>query len=165
MIETERLIFREYRDEDFNDLFEIIGDKETMAHYDRPYDEKGCHRWIEWSKENYEKYGFGLWVLMLKETGEFIGDCGITMQNIDGEILPEIGWHINKKHWRKGYGKEAATAVRDWGFKNTEFKTLYSYMTSTNVASYRLAEAIGMKKIKEFNTESGIDYVYAVTKE
>ena len=46
--------------------------------------------------------------MVLKETGEFIGDCGITLQNIDGEILPEIGYHIHKKYWMYGFAKEAA---------------------------------------------------------
>ena len=50
---------------------------------------------------------------MLKETGKFI----ITIQNIDGEKLPEIGYHIHKKYWRQGYAKEAAKAVRDWAFE------------------------------------------------
>ena len=45
-----------------------------------------------------EKYGFGLWAVVLKETGAFIGDCGIFIQNIDGEMLPEIGYHIHKRY-------------------------------------------------------------------
>ena len=53
------------------------------------------------------------YAVVLKETGEFIGDCGITIQDIDGEMLPEIGYHIHKKYWRKGFAKEAARAVRD----------------------------------------------------
>lgn len=47
--------------------------------------------------------------------GKLIGDCGITIQNIDGELLPEIGYHIHKDFWRQGFATEAATAVRDWG--------------------------------------------------
>lgn len=43
-------------------------------------------------------FGFGLWAVVLKETGELIGDCGLTMQNVDGVILPEIGYHIAKAH-------------------------------------------------------------------
>lgn len=50
----------------------------------------------------------------LKETGELIGDCGLTMQNIGGVIKPEIGYHICKDMQRKGFAKEAASSVRDW---------------------------------------------------
>ena len=121
MIETERLILREYTFDDFDALYEIVSDPETMQHYPAPFDEERTRGWITWNLENYEKYGFGLWAVVLKETGEFIGDCGISIQNIDGEMLPEIGYHIHKRYWRKGFGKEAARAARDWVFEHTDF--------------------------------------------
>ena len=124
ILQTERLILREYTPADFDALYEILSDPETMAHYPRPYDETGVWRWINWSLDNYEKYGFGLWAVELKATGEFIGDCGLTMQPIDGEWLPEIGYHIHKAHWRRGYAGEAARAVRDWAFNNRDFDRL-----------------------------------------
>ena len=116
LIETERLLLREYTMDDFDALFEIMSDEETMKHYPSPFDKERTRGWITWNIENYSKYGFGLWAVVLKETNEFIGDCGITIQDIDGELLPEIGYHIHKKYWRRGYGKEAARAVRDWVF-------------------------------------------------
>ena len=165
ILETERLILREYAEEDFDALYEILSDKENMSHYPKPYDENGTKRWLNWSFDNYKKYDFGLWAIELKETGQLIGDCGITMQNIDGEALPAIGYHIHKSHWRKGYGKEAASAVRDWCFNNTEFDTVYSYMTHTNIPSYSTAASIGMKRIKEYSDESGVlHFVYALTR-
>ena len=166
ILETERLILREYTMEDFDALYEILSDPETMQHYPKPYDENGTRRWLQWSLQNYKEHGFGLWAVELKETGTFIGDCGITMQNIDGEILPEIGYHIHKAYWRQGFGSEAARAVRDWAFENTKYPCLYSYMKYTNVASYSTAAAAGLKKIKEYPDEiDGITYVYAITRE
>lgn len=85
------------------------------------------------------------------------------MQHIDGELLPEIGYHIHKRFWRKGFGKEAARAVRDWAFENTGFNVLYSYMKYSNVASYRTASAIGMKKVKEYpDPKNTTSYAYAI---
>ena len=165
IFETERLILREYTFDDFSDLRKIISDPETMKHYPKPYDDKGVLRWLEWSIDNYKKYGFGLWAIELKTDGTFIGDCGITMQNIDGESLPEIGYHINKRYWRCGYAKEAACAVRDWLFKNTDFESVYSYMTWTNIASYSTAESVGMKRVKEYFDDRDIKhYVYMFTR-
>ncbi|MBQ3080506.1 MAG: GNAT family N-acetyltransferase [Clostridia bacterium] len=165
IIETDRLILRTYTWDDFPALYEILSDPVTMAHYPKPYDENGVRRWIQWSLDNYEKYGFGLWAIVLKETGEFIGDCGITLQNIDGCTLPEIGYHIHKNHWRKGYAKEAAKAVRDWAFENTDYPCLYSYMKYTNAGSYGAASSIGMRKIKEYEDEADrILFVYAITR-
>ena len=164
-IETERLGLREYTPDDFDALYEIMSDPETMRHYPAPFDAERTRNWIAWNLENYAKYGFGLWAVVLKETGEFIGDCGITIQNIDGEMLPEIGYHIHKKHWRKGYAKEAARAVRDWVFRNTEYDKVYSYMKYTNVASYSTAIANGMRKVKEYpDPKNTISCAYAITR-
>lgn len=166
IIETSRLILREYTLDDLDGLYAIISDAETMKHYPSPYDRNGAARWIKWSIDNYQKCGFGWWAVELKETGEFIGDCGITIQDINGEMLPEIGYHLSKNHWRKGYGKEAAAAARDWFFENTEFDAVYSYMTTGNVASYSLAAAIGMKRIAEFTDSDYSEcYVYKLTRE
>ncbi len=165
IIETKRLLLREYQMDDFNDLYEILSDPETMKHYPKPYDEKGTIRWLEWSINNYKQYGFGLWAIVLKETGEFIGDCGITLQNIDNELLPEIGYHINKKHWKKGYAKEAGIAVRDWGFNNTNYECLYSYMNTTNIASFSTAASLGMKRAKEYYDGEENLFVYMIRKD
>ena len=98
ILETKRLLIREYTPDDFDALFEILSDAETMKYYPKPYDENGVSRWINWCIDSYRRYGFGLWALELKDTGVFIGDCGISMQNIDGEILPEIGYHVHKNY-------------------------------------------------------------------
>lgn len=161
---TERLRLREYTQDDFDDLKEILTDEETMRFYPKPYDLDGVQRWLDWSMDNYRRYGFGLWAIELKRTGEFIGDCGLTMQNIDGESLPEIGYHINKRYWRKGYAKEACKAVKDWAFTNTEFDELYSYMNVDNVPSYSTARANGMKRIKEYESDKEKDYVYMISR-
>ena len=166
VIKTENLLLREFTHEDFPALFEIFSDPETMRHYPKPFDENRIKDWIEWNLQNYEEYGFGLWAVVLRETDEFIGDCGLTIQNIDGESLPEIGYHIHKNHWRKGFGSEAASEVRDWAFMNTEYDCLYSYMKYTNIGSYSTAIAIGMKKVKEYHDEkNGISYAYAIKRE
>lgn len=150
ILETERLILREYTPDDFDALYAVVGDRETMKHFPKPYDERGTKYWISWSLDHCEKHGFGFWAVILKETGELIGNCGLTMQMIDGESLPEIGYHINKNHWRKGYAKEAASAVRDWAWANTDYPALYSYMTKDNEASVKTAAALGMVKIGEY---------------
>lgn len=165
IIETERLKLREFSFDDFDSLFEILSDEENMEHYPKPFDEEKVRGWIQWNIENYARYGFGLWAVVLKKTGEVIGDCGITIQNIDGEFLPEIGYHIHKKYWRQGYGSEAAKAVRDWLFENTKYDCLYSYMKYTNIGSYSTALANGMKKVKEYPDEKNtISSAYAITR-
>ena len=165
ILETARLRLREYTLCDFDALYEILSDAETMKYYPKPYDDAGVTRWIRWCMDSYEKNGFGLWAIELKESGAFIGDCGITMQPIDGSWLPEIGYHISKHHWRRGYAKEAARAVRDWCFTHTDFDAVYSYMTCTNVASYSTAASIGMTRIKQYDDDGVPHFVYRMTRQ
>ena len=165
-IETERLILREMTPDDYADLYAVLADSDIMQHYPYTFDEERVRGWIAKNMERYQIFGFGLWAVVLKETGEMIGDCGLTMQVITGQIKPEIGYHIRKDCQRKGYGSEAARASRDWTFENTPFNMIYSYMKYTNVGSYSTALANGMHQVDEFEDEvNTITKVYAISRE
>ena len=153
VIETERLFLREMTIDDFDALYKVLSDKDIMQHYPYAFDESRVKNWIERNINRYKNDGFGLWAVCIKETGEMIGDCGLTLQNIDGQMLPEIGYHIRKDCQGRGYAKEAAAATRDWAWENTSYPALYSYCKYTNIPSYKTAEAIGMKFDKEYPDE------------
>ena len=139
--------------------------KITMQYYPYTFDKDRVMNWITKNIERYQMFGFGLWAVVLKETGEMIGDCGVTMQTINGNIKPEIGYHINRKFQRQGYAKEAAQKCRDWTFENTTFNMLYSYMKEKNIASSATAIANGMCKVDEFfDDENEKTVVYAITR-
>lgn len=164
IIQTNRLILREMNKNDFNSLFTIFSNQETMKYYPYIFDEDKVRSWIDRNIERYCVFGFGLWAVCLKGSGELIGDCGLTMQNINGFIRPEIGYHIRKEMQGKGYAKEAAIAVRDWVFKNTPFNEIYSYMKSENEPSIKCAMAYGCCQVDEYidNNNDKIK-VYAIT--
>ena len=163
ILETDRLFLREMNIDDFDALYKVLADSDIMQHYPYTFDEKRVSDWIERNMNRYRDNGFGLWAVCLKDTGEMIGDCGLTLQNIEGEILPEIGYHIRADHQRKGYAKEAAAAVRDWAFTNTDYPALYSYCKYTNVGSYKTAESIGMHFEKEYpDSENQITHVSVI---
>ena len=165
-IETERLFLREMNPDDFDALYKVLADKEIMMHYPYTFDDKKVREWIERNMKRYEDFGFGLWAVCLKETGEMIGDCGLTLQDIEGEMLPEIGYHIRADQQKKGYAREAAAAVRDWAFTNTDYPALYSYCKYTNVPSYKTAESIGMHFEKEYPDEANeITHVSVIRRE
>ena len=166
ILETERLFLREMTMDDFDSLYAVLADPEIMQHYPYSFDEERVRSWIERNMKRYTDDGFGLWAVCLKDTGEMIGDCGLTLQNIDGQMLPEIGYHIRKDQQRKGYAKEAAMAVRDWAFGNTEYPALYSYCKYTNVGSFKTAESIGMHFEKEYEDEANkITHVSVIRRE
>ena len=81
-LETERLFLREMTREDFDALYVVLGDSDVMQHYPHTFDEARVRRWIERNLERYRTLGFGLWAVCLRETGEMIGDCGLTIQKL-----------------------------------------------------------------------------------
>ena len=150
IIETERLFLREMMESDFDALYEVLADSDIMEHYPYTFDEARVRNWITRNMDRYRTDGFGLWAVVLKETGEMIGDCGITMQNIHGQMLPEVGYHIRADRQRKGYATEAAAACIRFAFEKHGFPAVYSYMKHTNIPSQRTAMKNGMRFVEEY---------------
>lgn len=166
MIETKRLFLREMTPEDFDALYKVLADSDIMRHYPYIFDENRVRGWIDKNIERYRVFGFGLWAVCLRDNGEMIGDCGLTMQVINGQIKPEIGYHIRKDMQRNGCAKEAAAAVRDWTFNNTPFNMIYSYMKRDNVPSYKTAVSYGCSPIEEYTDgENEITAVLALSRD
>lgn len=166
IIETEHLSLREMTENDFDALYKVLADSDIMQHYPYTFDDAKVRGWINRNIERYKILGFGLWAVCLKDTGEMIGDCGLTMQLINGQIKPEIGYHIRADKQRNGYAKEAAIAVRDWTFNNTPFNIVYSYMKYTNEPSAKTAISYGCKQIDEFTDEiNEITKVFAISRD
>ena len=164
--ETERLRLREMTEQDYDALYKVLADSDIMQHYPYRFDEARVRGWIQKNLERYRIFGFGLWSVCLKESGEMICDCGLTMQLIHGEIKPEIGYHIRRDQQRKGYAKEAASLVRDWAFMHTPFNVIYSYMKSANEPSCRTAISYGGHLVEEFEDErNGKTKVFAISRE
>ena len=166
MIESERLYLREMTEGDFEALRRVLGDGNIMGHYPCTFDDERIRRWIARNVERYRIFGFGLWAVCRKDTAEVIGDCGLTMQVIDGQICPEIGYHIRADQQRQGFAAEAARAVRDWTFAHTPFRVIYSYMNADNLPSRRTAMSYGCKFEGEFVDEEGVrTAVFALARE
>ena len=150
IVETSRLILREMTDDDFDALYRVLADSDIMQHYPYTFDEARVRNWIARNRERYRIFGFGLWAVILKETGTFIGDCGISLQPINGQWLPEVGYHINKAYWRQGYASEAAAACIRLAFERFQYPAVYSYMNAANEPSWRTAMKNGMSLVTEY---------------
>lgn len=166
ILKTERLILRELTYDDYAALYAVLADSDIMQHYPYTFDEARVRGWIEKNMRRYREEGFGLWAVVLKETGEMIGDCGITMQNIHGAMLPEIGYHIRADRQRRGYASEAAAECIRYAFENYDFPAVYSYMKYTNIPSQRTAMKNRMKFIEEYpDPDNTYTRVYRITRE
>lgn len=164
IIETERLLIREFTEDDVEEFGKIITDKETMKFFPSPYKKGDVIKWIRFCIESYRSLGHSFWAVIRKKDNRFLGDCGITIQSIDGEKLPEVGYHFNKEFWGKGYATEAAKACIEYGFKNFNYPSLYSYMTKDNTPSQCVAKRAGMEFVKEFTRDNLNLVVYNIDK-
>ncbi len=166
IMQTERLALRQMTEDDFDALYAVLADSDIMEHYPYTFDETRVRNWIARNMERYRTDGFGLWAVVLKETGEMIGDCGLTMQPINGKMLPEVGYHIRKDHQRKGYASEAASACVAYAFEQCGFPAVYSYMKYTNIPSAAVAQKCGMRFVGQYDDpDNTITRVYSITRE
>jgi [ribosomal protein S5]-alanine N-acetyltransferase len=162
IIETSRLVLREFTLDDVDSLARVLSDAETMRFYPSPFDRSGVENWISRNIGRYAKDGFGLWAAVLKSSGELIGDCGLTVQNVDGVDEVEIGYHTRRDLWGQGLATEAARACRDYGFARLTVDRLISIIRPENLASCRVAEKNGMAVAKEVLWANLPHLVYAI---
>lgn len=144
IIETERLMLRELRAADRPALCRILQDKEVMYAYEHAFDDAEVDDWFDRQIKRYQQDGFGLWAVILKETGKMIGQCGLTMQPCGDRQVLEIGYLFEKTYWHQGYATEAAAACREYAFSVLGADEVFSIIRDTNVASQRVAQRNGM---------------------
>lgn len=150
MIETKRLILREMTQEDFSSLADILMDEQTMYAYEGAFREDEVQEWLDRQLVRYERDGFGLWAVIAKDTNEMIGQAGITLQEVEGEFLPEIGYLFNRSHWKRGYAAEAANACKKYAFETMGLTEIISIIRDTNIPSMNVAIRNGMCIWKRF---------------
>lgn len=142
-IETPRLRLREMTSGDASALHAVVGDAETMRWYPRPLTREDVDDAIARQIGRYPS-GTGLLAMVLRETGELIGDCGPVWQQADGPPEVEIGYHVRRDCWNRGYATEAARAVRDYAFAALDCDHVISLIRPENLPSRRVAEKNGL---------------------
>jgi ribosomal-protein-alanine N-acetyltransferase len=148
-IRTERLLLRPLSLADVDALLLVLGDPETMRWYPAPLDREAVVEWIERNLQRYEADGFGLLAVEEHATGEVLGDCGPTVQYVDGEPHVELGWHTRRDRWGEGIATEGGAACRDWSWTNLDVDHLISLIRPENRQSWRVAEKLGMTLWRE----------------
>lgn len=162
ILQTTRLLLREFSLEDTNALGLVLSDPQTMRYYPAPLDRVGVEQWIERNRRRYRDDGVGLWAMELTKTGEMMGDCGIILQQVEGEQLYEIGYHLRRDFWGQGLATEAAIACRDWAFGHLKTDRLISLIRPENLPSRRVAERNGMTVWKEVIWRDQLHCVYSI---
>ncbi|MEG1547439.1 MAG: GNAT family N-acetyltransferase [Clostridia bacterium] len=144
ILETHRLYLREMKQTDYPALCKMLQDAEVMYAYEHPFSDDEAHDWLNRQIKRYADYGFGLWAVILKATGEMIGQCGLTMQDCDGRQVLEVGYLFQKAYWNNGYATEAAIACKHYAFETLNADEVYSIIRDNNIASQGVAKRNGM---------------------
>ncbi|MDR2097661.1 MAG: GNAT family N-acetyltransferase [Spirochaetaceae bacterium] len=168
ILETNRLSLREFLENDYDDLSEILQDKGVMYAYEHPFSNEEVENWYDKQIERYNKDGYGLWAVIHKETKDFLGQCGLTIQEINGKKYLEIGYLFKKEHWHNGYATEAALGCKKYAFETLMAERVYSIIRDNNIASQNVARRVGMKKIdeiiKHYYNMDMVHYIFEINK-
>jgi len=165
--ETERLKFRQLSRDDFNTWIDLFRDKsacEFLGLSDIPTPEERCEKWFSISANREKNDLGGMNVLIDKTTNEFIGQCGLLVQEVDGVTELEIGYSILPKYWGKGYATEAAVKCRDFAFTNSYADTLISIVHIENIKSEKVALKNGMTKEKRTIFKESPVHIFRINK-
>lgn len=150
ILRTRRLLLREMTEGDLPDLKEVLQDPEVMTAYEHSFSDRDVAEWLARQRERYRRDGFGLWAVVLRSTGEMVGQAGITWQDCEGQPVLEVGYLLKKRFWHQGYASEAAQACRDYAFRVLGAEKVSSIIKTDNLASIRVAQRNGMRREKEF---------------
>lgn len=168
ILETDRLILRKLTNDDKHDLSLILQNIDVMYAYEHAFSDEEVDIWLNNQLRRYKDDGFGLWAVILKETGALIGQCGLTIQQIGNKNVVEVGYLFNKAYWHKGYATESAIACKNYAFNNLNINEVYSIIRENNTSSINVARRNGMTlKGKFVKHYYGIDMphlIYSVKK-
>jgi RimJ/RimL family protein N-acetyltransferase len=148
-LETKRLILRPMLESDLEALLLIFTDPKVIAAFNHPpFSREQMQRWLQRNLDHQKEFGYGLFSILLRETGELIGDCGL--EQMEDQGAAEIGYDFRSDFWNQGYATEAACAVRDYAFDVLKLPHLISLIRVGNLSSKRVAEKVGMTLAEEF---------------
>jgi ribosomal-protein-alanine N-acetyltransferase len=169
ILETKRLILRHLSMDDLDELFRLYSDPEIRKFFpEGVLTLAGAQEELGWHMETYEQHPqLGLWATIHKETGRFIGRCGLLPWEINGIQEIEIAYLIDKAFWNQGLATEAAQGLLRYGFENLNLRRMICLMHPDNIASQRVAEKIGMTREGEVNgvaAENFPTFVYSISR-
>lgn len=147
-IETTRLNLRDWRESDLTDFARMNADPLVMQYLPRVLDEASSKRHLKEFQQHFKKHGFGLYVVEVKETGDFAGFVGVQHVDFKAEFAPavELAWRLDYEFWGKGYASEAAKGVIEHAFSQLDLSELVAFTVNDNDRTIALMEKVGMRR-------------------
>lgn len=146
MLNTDRLILRQWTEKDFEPFAKICGDKEVMEFFPSTLTEEESNNMGHRIKSLIEERGWGFWAIEIPNKESFIGFVGLHTPKVSLPFSPcvEIGWRLSKTHWGKGYATEAAKESLKFAFTTLNLDEVVSFAAIANVRSQAVMQKIGM---------------------
>ena len=147
-LRTERLILREWRDEDLPLFAALNSDPEVMEFLPKLLSREESDERVRSIREHFDLHGFGLWAIEVRGAESFVGFVGLSVPKFEQPFTPcvEIGWRLTRAAWGKGYATEAAQCTLEFGFTQLGLKEIVSFTVPANQRSRRVMERLGMTR-------------------
>jgi RimJ/RimL family protein N-acetyltransferase len=152
---------------DIDDMLRIFTDTNVMKSFElQSFNRQQMKEWVDRNLNHQNRYGYGLFSVILKSNQELIGDCGLEHTEFEGKPCVEIGYDFLSEYWNQGYATEAAKAVKDYaiGELSIDSRHICSFIRKSNKASQRVSEKIGMQRVREYEGSGVERYLYAFSK-
>ena len=147
ILQTPRLLLRELTACDLPDLEAMLMDPAVMYAYGGPFSHEDVRLWLDRQCQRYAHDGIGLWAVLHRHDGTFLGQCGLTLQDIPGKTVLEVGYLLCHTAWGQGYATEAAQACRDMAFFRHMSDSVYAIIRDSNLRSRAVAHRLGMHRV------------------
>jgi len=146
LLETERLRLRRWAEADVGPFAEMNADPEVMEFFPRALTRVESDELVERIEAGFERDGFGLWAVEVRETGGFVGFAGLNRVGFEARFTPavEVGWRLARAAWGNGYATEAGRAALTFGFARVGLTEIVSFTTAANHRSRAVMERLGM---------------------
>jgi [ribosomal protein S5]-alanine N-acetyltransferase len=154
ILQTERLVLREFTADDATNIFKLNSDPEVIKYTgDEAFKSIEEAAALIHNYDQYKKYGYGRWTVLLEDSSEYIGWCGLNFNKDTREI--DLGFRFLKSQWGKGFASEAAAACLDYGFNQLGLGKIIGRAMQENRASVKVLVKTGMRFEKEFDAHGG----------
>ncbi|TNE37696.1 MAG: N-acetyltransferase [Alphaproteobacteria bacterium] len=153
LLTTERLILRQWREEDRAPWAAMNADPEVMRHFPGTQSRAESDDFIDRRAAEIASEGYGFFALEEKSSGEFLGMTGLTWPGFEGPFKPamEVGWRLARAHWGKGFASEAASACLIFAKEALSQQEIISFTAASNTRSMAVMERIGMTRVEDGN--------------
>ncbi len=147
-LRTERLLLRQWRDEDLEPFAKLNADPETMRYFPAPPSREESDGLAERARRQIEEEGWGLWAVEVAGGASFVGFVGLARPTFEARFTPavEVGWRLAREHWGYGYATEAGLEALAYGFEELGLEEIVSFTSRLNEPSWRVMERLGMSR-------------------